>query len=168
MKTQSFKVPVQLGIDKSIPAAPETAQVLSNWAYDPQTKAWHSNVGYEPYFKDDDNNGPFGPLGLFNKPIDSIYAFQRHNSKQQFILFECNGRLAYLDPKSSSKVVTLETNRTVPNPTRERTSYEPFGRYVIITNGIDNPLKFRGDDRTFPLGWPSLPNPPVMSSPPRS
>ena len=159
-----------MGIDKSIPAPPETAQVLNNWAYDPQTKAWQSNVGYEPYFgSPSQTNGPFTAANGLNKPVDSLYAFQRHNSAQQFILFECGGKLCYLSPQvtaAGDEVVILETDRTIPNPTRERTTYEPFGRYVCITNGVDRPIKFRGDERVFPLGWTDLPGPPsVFNSP---
>ena len=35
---------------------------------------------------------------------------------------------------------------------------------MVITNGIDNPIKYRGDGRLFPLGWAEMPGDPTVSS----
>jgi hypothetical protein len=154
----------QVGLDLSIPAPPNTAQRLTNFRYDPQTKGWSSSVGYEQFFYRDPDNGPFG-IAPFNAPVDSLYVFQKHSGKKQDILFECNGRLAVLQPwKSSVQRDILEAGRTIPTPNGVRTSYEPFGRYCLITNGIDKPLKYRGDGRVYPLGWTEVPGTPTVRS----
>ena len=165
MKTKgSIKVNPQLGIDRSIPAPPETAQQLQNWKYDPQTKGWTNRFGFEPYFAGDLDNGPFTTGAGLNKRIDSLYVFQRHNSKQQYVLFECNGKLCHLKPYVANQHVVLQTGRTTPSPESMKTTYEPFGRYCIITNGKDAPVKFRGNERVLPLGWNSLPATPIVRS----
>ena len=88
MKTSARQqVNPQMGMDLSIPAPPNTAQLLQNWAYDPQTRGWTNQVGYEQFFQDDEN-GPFSPIGFFNAPVDSVYVFQKHSGKKQDILFE--------------------------------------------------------------------------------
>ena len=164
MKTKARQqVNPQLGMDLSIPAPPNTAQLLQNWAYDAQTRGWTNQVGYEQFFQDDEN-GPFGPIGLLTKPVDSIYVFQKHSGKKQDILFECNGRLVVLEPWTTNKRNVLSSNRTIPAPNAPRTCYEPYGRYCVITNGIDEPIKYRGDGRLYPLGWGEAPGDPIVRS----
>jgi hypothetical protein len=168
MKTMARQiVNPQLGMDLSIPASPNTAQLIENFTYDPQTKGWTTHLGFEPFFHTDPGNGPFNHTGLFTKPVDSIYVFQKHGSKQQNILYECNGRLLQLAPwrdTSSTQRIVLDQSRTIPAPNAVRTSYEPFGKYCIITNGIDEPVKYRADGRLYPLGWAEQPGSPTVSS----
>ena len=163
MKTmQRLEVMPQLGVDSSIPAPPQTAQILENWKYDPQTKGWTNRFGYELYFTGDEDNGPFTSIRDLDAAVDSLYVFQRHNSKQQYVLFECNGNLCFLKPYVTAEHIKLSTTRTKPTPSSQRTAYELFGRYCIITNGIDNPVKFRGNERLYPLGWDRLPGSPFV------
>tara|TARA_R110002126_G_scaffold4195_1_gene22432 strand:- start:642 stop:2774 length:2133 start_codon:yes stop_codon:yes gene_type:complete len=168
MKTMARQiVNPQLGMDLSIPASPNTAQLIENFRYDAQTKGWTTHLGFEPYFHTDPGNGPFTHLGLFNKPVDSLYVFQKHGSKQQNILYECAGRLCLLAPyrdTASTQRIILDQTRTVPTPNAVRTSYEPYGKYCIITNGIDEPVKFRADGRLYPLGWAEAPGDPTVSA----
>ena len=168
MKTMARQiVNPQLGMDLSIPASPNTAQLIENFRYDAQTKGWTTHLGFEPYFHTDPGNGPFTHLGIFNKPVDSLYVFQKHGSKQQNILYECAGRLCLLAPyrdTASTQRIILDQTRTVPTPNAVRTSYEPYGKYCIITNGIDEPVKFRADGRLYPLGWAEAPGDPTVSA----
>ena len=154
----------QMGIDLSIPAPQNTAQLIENFGFDAQTKAWTSQLGYEPFFNESLFNGPFTIGNQLNAPVDSLYVFQRHQSRQQHIIFECNGKLVTLEPWTSDNHRVLATNRTIPTPNSARTAYEQFGRYVVITNGIDAPVKWRGDQRLFPLGWAETPGTPTIGS----
>jgi hypothetical protein len=167
MKTfQRVLVNPQGGMDLSIPADPATAQLIENFTFDPQTKGWTTHLGYEPFFHSSATNGPFDAAVSLDAPVDSLYVFQKHSSKQQNILFECNGRLCELRPwrnTSTVQMIILDANRTLPTPNGVRTSYEPFGRYCIITNGIDNPVKYRADGRLYPLGWAEIPGDPTVS-----
>lgn len=162
--TQVFTVNPQRGTDRSIPAGPDTAQLMENWKYDPQTKGWTNRFGYEPYFVGSTTNGPFTIGNGLDAKVDSLYVFQRHNGKQQYVMFEANGKLCYLKPYVSDQYVELASNRTIPTPDAIKTSYEPFGRYVVITNGIDEPVKFRGNDVLYPLGWTERPGAPQVRS----
>ena len=168
MKTMA-RLPInpQLGMDLSIPAPPNSAQLIENFTYDPQTKGWTTHLGFEPFFHTDPDNGPFTAANSLNKAVDSIYVFQKHGSRQQNILFECAGKLCQLQPwkdTSSTQRVVLDSSRTVPAPNAARTSYEPFGKYCVITNGIDEPVKYRADGRLYPLGWAEAPGDPTISS----
>ena len=54
MKTMARQiVNPQLGMDLSIPASPNTAQLIENFTYDPQTKGWTTHLGFEPFFHTD-------------------------------------------------------------------------------------------------------------------
>jgi len=165
MKTQArVIVNPQMGMNAEIPAPPNTAQLIENFAYDPQTKAWTTELGYEPFFSGTLFNGPFSVANGLNKPIDSLYVFQQHSSKRQHVLFECNGKLCVLEPWTTKKFKQLSADRTIPTPNAPRTSYEQFGRYVVITNGIDKPCKWRGTTRLFPLGWAEAPGTPTAEA----
>ena len=168
MKTTSRQiVNPQMGMDLSIPAPPNTAQLIENFTYDAQTKGWTTHLGFEPFFHTDPDNGPFTSSNLLNHPVDSLYVFQKHGSKQQNILFECNGKLCQLQPwrdTSATQRITLDHTRTRPAPNSPRTSYEPYGKYCIITNGIDEPVKYRADGRLYPLGWAEAPGAPTISA----
>jgi len=74
------------------------------------------------------------------------------------VLFD---KLKYLVPSAGQAAnqvcQTLLSDRHVPTIQEAHTNYTPYGRYVIITNGIDGPIKYRGGDRTYPLGWDRRP-----------
>ena len=60
MKTQArVIVNPQMGMNAEIPAPPNSAQLIENFAYDAQTKAWTTALGYEPFFSGTTHNGPF-------------------------------------------------------------------------------------------------------------
>jgi len=163
MKTSNrLEVFPQKGIFIGIPAAADSANRLENFKYDAKNKSWHNMLGYEKFFS---NRNDFYPFNNANfRATDSVYVFQRHNGAQQWFLFETNGRLNYLN-LSSGLFVELQDERLVPTPDQPHTSYEPFGRYVIITNGNDGPIKFRGQPRADAiqdLGWRQAPGTPVI------
>ena len=164
MKTNGkFEVSPLLGMDERIPAPDNSTILLENWTYDAHTKTWNNFLGFEEFFHT--TNRPYGNSGVGqiyeDAAIDSIYVYQRHNSAQQWFLFEQNGKLKYLVPsagQAANKVAqTLLSDRHIPTVQEAHTNYTPYGRYVIITNGIDGPVKYRGGDRTFPLGWDRRP-----------
>ena len=143
-----------LGIDQRIPAPQNTTRRLENWCYDAATKTWNNFLGFEEYFHK--INRPYDTITgqiYEDYSIDSIYVYQRHNSSQQWVLYEQNGSLKYLVPsagQAANQVAqTLEDDRHIPNIQEAHTNYTPFGRYVVITNGIDGPLKYRGRDRDW-------------------
>ena len=165
MKTNSkLNINPQLGTHIGIPAPIDSANELRNVTYDPKTKAWCTTVGFEKYFSNNNNLVPFN--GSAQREVDSVYCFQQHNGARQSLLFETNGRL-YVINGSSENFDQIASGRNIPTPTQPHTSYEPYGRYVIISNGIDGPIKFRGQGGGKPssemltdLGWRQLPGSP--------
>ena len=166
MKTNKrLEVFPQQGVFIGIPAPEQSANQMENWRYDAKTKSWNTILGYEKFFTNQSGLYPFSNANF--RAIDSVYCFQRHNGAQQWFLFETNGRLNYLNPANKT-FVELQDNRLVPSPGQPHTSYEPFGRYVIITNGYDGPVKFRGLVRAEALqelGWRSQPGAPTVRNP---
>jgi len=165
MKTnQKFEVLPLGGVYIGIPAPDNSANRLENFKYDAKTRAWHNMLGFEKFFTNQNEFGPFA--ATLQREVDSVYCFQQHNGARQNFLYETNGRLLLLNP-SGENLITLKTGRQKPTPTQPHTSYEPFGRYCIITNGLDGPLKFRGSqntDRIYDLGWRQIPGTPVVRS----
>ena len=167
MKTsQKLEVLPQGGIFIGIPAAKESANRLVNFNYDAKTQAWTNELGFEKFFSNQSNFGAFG--GSAQRKVDSVYCFQQHNGARQSFLYESNGKLYVLNPSqvgTGNELVTLKSDRQVPAPTQPHTSYEPYGRYCIITNGLDGPLKFRGSIQSaalYDLGWRQQPGTPTI------
>ena len=159
-----------LGIDERIPAPAESTQLLENFSYDAHTKTWNNFLGFEEFFHK--TIRPYGSSVnqiYSNDTVDSVYCYQRHNSAQQWFLFEQGGKLKYLVPtagQAANQVAqTLQSDRHIPTMQESTTNYTPYGRYCIITNGVDGPLKYRGGDRIFPLGWDRRPGAPEVITP---
>ena len=151
-----------VGIDERIPAPDNSSILIDNWTYDAHTKTWSNYIGFEEYFHKTNRPYTASTSQMYDdKSIDSIYVYQRHNSAQQWVLFEQDGKLKYLVPSAGQAAnqvcQTLLSDRHIPTIQEAHTNYTPYGRYVIITNGIDGPIKYRGGDRTYPLGWDRRP-----------
>jgi len=146
------------GIDIREPQGPGVASMLLNATFNPETNSWSNDVGYERYFPNKTDFTPF-PGGVPRKTIDSLYNFEKHNGAQQWLLFEADGTLYYVDG-ASQVIEALQTGRTVPGNGEPGSYYNVFGKYVCITNGIDSPLKYRGYNNIMPLGWSQAPSPP--------
>ena len=157
MKTPGkMEVKPQLGLDQRIPADPGTANRMENFTYDAQTHSWDNYVGFEIYT----SHRGFPTTYFPNLATDSIYCWQRHSSAQQWILFESNGVLYWMNATPGATTVSnsLDANRTIPAANEGGSSYSPFGKYLIITNGNDGPIKWRGQkNRTYKLGWHNRP-----------
>ena len=171
MKTPGkLEIKPLVGIDERISAPDNSSILIENWTYDAHTKTWNNFLGFEEYFHK--TNRPYSSaVGQIydDSTVDSIYVYQRHNSAQQWVLYEQNGKLKYLVPSAGQAAnqvsQTLLTDRHVPTIQEAHTNYTPYGRYVIITNGIDGPIKYRGGDRTYPLGWDRRPGSPDVVTP---
>lgn len=170
MKTdRRLEVFPQGGIYIGLPAPEESANRLENFKYDPKNKSWHNQLGYEKLFS---NQSAFSPFNAATqRGVDSVYMFQQHSGAKQQLFYETNGRL-YLLRFANNLNVELLDNRKVPTDNEPHTSYEPFGRYLIITNGFDGPVKFRGQqsggnpaDYVYDLGWRTSPGTPTVRTP---
>jgi hypothetical protein len=157
MKTPGkMEVKPQLGLDERIPADPGTANRMENFTYDAQTHSWDNYVGFELYTSARGFPTSYWP----NAPTDSIYCWQRHSSAQQWLLWEANSVLYWMNVSPGAATVSniLDLNRTVPAANQPGSFYQPFGKYLIISNGSDGPIKWRGQkNRTYSVGWSTRP-----------
>lgn len=158
------------GIDERIPAPANSTIRLQNWTYDAHTKTWNNFLGFEEFFHKINRPYPTNPSQIYSDDtVDSVYCYQRHNSAQQWFLYEQGGKLKYLVPSAGQSPTlvsqTLDDDRHIPTRNEAHTNYTPYGRYCVITNGVDGPLKYRGGDRIFPLGWDRRPGAPDVINP---
>lgn len=168
MKTPGkLQIKPLMGIDERIPAMANTSILMQNFSYDAMTKCWHNFVGFEEFFHK--ITRPYPRSWIPSASVDSIYYYQRHNSAQQWLLYEQDGTLYYSDNIAGTFTglipQPLSTDRHIPAANECHTSYNPFGKYCVITNGIDGALKYRGGNRVFPLGWDYRPQSPDATRP---
>jgi hypothetical protein len=147
------------GIDTREPQPDGSASAIQNMVFNSEIASWSNDLGYERYFPGRTNFLPFA-----NTPVDSLYNFERHNGAQCFLLLEQGGTLSYLQGSNNGSLTTLKTARTVPGSGEPGSFYNVFSRYVVITNGLDSPLKYRGYTEIQNLGWDRKPNPPSVAA----
>ena len=156
-----LEVPRLAGVDELLPQADGSATKIENFTVDPATGGWDNRIGYEKFFPNAVLYQPF----TTEKRIHSLYIWSTHNGARTYHLFEseniasqrCNLRYTVGNPGS---IVEVDQFRRIPTLNEPVTDYEPFGRYLIIVNGHDKPLKFDGErelNNVLPLGWDSIP-----------
>lgn len=153
------------GIVETLPQPKEGVTKLENVTVDEFTGGWDNRIGYEKFFPAEDLYGPFSNQGR----VHSLYIWPTHGGARTYHLFEAERQssntmsLQYTvgNTSSGASTVTIDTDRTVPTNTEAGTTYTPFGRYLVIANGHQSPIKFDGGKVTD-LGWstrPSTPDP---------
>ncbi len=160
--TNSFNAPKLLGVDELQPQADGSATKVENFTVDPSTGGWDNRIGYEKFFA---SGGAYSPF-TNQERIQSLYIWNTHNSARTYHLFEAahsgasTGTLWHTvgNGPSGPTLDAVQLSRTIPTNSEPATNYSPFGRYLVITNGHDEPLKFDGD-RYTQVGWQSIPGP---------
>ena len=166
MKNTQAQVKALGGLYEKLPQAPDGATELTNWTVDKYTGGWDDRIGYERYNPIPSANfQPFSSIGR----IDSLVMFNRHQGAQQSILFEADGTLYHL-VESIMYLHTVESGRTEPALNEAPTQYVPYGRWMIILNGYDRPIKYAAwpfyrNAMTYvpfkyDLGWHTIPDAP--------
>ncbi len=164
-----LEVPKLGGVEEILPQPSGSATKVENFTVDPSTGGWDNRIGYEKFFP----NGVLYQPFILEKRIHSLYIWSTHNGARTYHLFEsenpasarCNLRYTVGNPGG---IVEVDEFRRVPTLDEPVTDYEPFGRYLIIVNGHDKPLKFDGDkegDNVRSLGWDTVPSPPTPWKP---
>ena len=159
------------GLYEFQPQQDGSATVIENWTVDPNTGGWDNRIGYEKFFPNDLLYAPFNT----HKRIHSLYIWSTHNGAKTYHLYEAEGltsttlslRYTRGNVANAGSLVTLDSGRKLPTPDEPVTDYEPFGKYLIIVNGADRPIKFDGE-RITTLGWhstPAAPDPWGVDSP---
>ena len=162
-----LEVPRVGGIDELLPQKDDSATILENFTVDPATGGWDNRIGYEKYFPNATLYQPF----TTEKRIHSLYVWSTHSGARTYTLFEseniasarCNLRFTVGNVAGAGQIVDIDTFRRIPTLNEPVTDYEPFGRYLIIVNGHDKPLKWdgeKGNNEVRPIGWETIPAPP--------
>ena len=156
------------GISELLPQEEKSATRVENWSVDPSTGGWDNRIGYEKFFPAAPAWEPFHRMGR----IESLYIWSTHNGARTYHLFEVENattgiaQLKYTvgNVAGAGGLTNIDLSRSIPTQNEPMTQYEPFGRYLIIVNGHDFPMKFDGENTT-PLGWIRAPHPPTPWSP---
>jgi hypothetical protein len=145
MENKQQIVNVLSGINELQPQLPDHLTELVNWTTDNITGGWSSKIGYEMYFAYRNDWVPFQQLAV----VDSLYCSIKHQGAQTLYLFEAGGILYSLDEFTATPTkLTLVSDRTINKRTEARTQYMQVGKFILIANGYDKPLKL--------IGWPQV------------
>ena len=174
MKNIRSEIPELGGMYEAFPAHPDTCIELVNYTIDQYTKGWSNKIGYERYFPQPGLK--FQPFsGVTMKRAQSMFIWDRHSGAQEIVLVESGGKLYYLHDiytgAAQPELKELSVGRTTAAPNEAPTQYTPFGRWLVITNGYDAPLRYGGWPvpqsgvnpwlpPLYPLGWTERPLPP--------
>lgn len=143
--TQQFPIP-----------APGTAREIKNLDYDPSLRAWNNETGWVSYY---------ATASQSTSSVYSIYSWTPRG-KNEKLIYEINDEnnrlsLVYAAPYETSGFITLNSGRHIPTFQEAGTTYAPFGNFIIITNGYDNPIKWSGySNFTTDFGFSVIPSPP--------
>ena len=154
------------GISEILPQTPDAATKMVNFTIDPKTGGWDNRVGYEKFFPNSTLYEPFNDT----ERIQSLYVWSTHNGARVYHLYEsaitgaatCTLKytVGHVHVTTGAGTIDLDSNRSIPLSNEPGTVYSPMGRFLVITNGYDSPIKFDGDQVTG-LGWSKIPGPPV-------
>jgi len=165
MKSTSKKEVAKIeGMFQGSPSPPQSCNIMVNMMFDDKTKSWHNFFGWEKYFTGMPQFGGGGVPYPKNGPVHSLYCHTAHNGAKSHLLFEQENEL-YEVNGSIKTCVEVQGNRKPPAPSDYVTSYEPFGNYVVIANGNNAIIKYRGGKRLMPVGWSEAPGPPSTRNP---
>jgi hypothetical protein len=153
------------GMYQGRPTPPEACNQMVNFLFDEKTKSWHNEFGFERYFTGE-NLQLIGGLGPYpkNGPVWGVYCWASHNGAKQHLLFEQENEI-YEVNGSTKTCSAIVSGRRAPAQSDYLTNYEPHGNYVVIANGNNSVIKYRGGKKLFPVGWPEAPGPPSPRNP---
>ena len=165
----TLKIPERLagGVDqRNIPESNRATDIV-NMRVDTEGLGWVADRGWEPYFPANgftrwDSDATLAPY--------SLHVFQSKGGSQTHALMERNGILLHQHGVVGStgsfiKNEILDSGRQQPKPDDPGTQYVEHQDFLIIINGTDPALKFRGGKYCTMFGFPSRPSPPTVFSP---
>ena len=157
MKNKVYRVRSLGGISDLQPQPKDDATKIINWKVDETSGGWNTRIGYERYNpKESSSFGPFASL----ERIDSITIHSRRNRAMETVLLTSGGVQYYINDFGATMVLsTLEGGRNVPTNSELPTQYVPFGKFTIILNGQDQPIKYDG----WPIDRSSFSNTPLST-----
>ena len=168
MNTKRLKERLAGGVDqRNIPESNRATDIV-NMRVDTEGLGWVGDRGWEPYF-------PTAGFTLFDAdaiyPVTSLHVFDAKQGSQTTCLMERNGSLLWqhgLEDGTGQTALfnqTLDVGRHIPKPDDPGTQYVEHQDFLLIVNGVDTPLKYRGGKYVTPFGFDAQPNPPDVFAP---
>ena len=156
------------GIDqRNIPASNKATDIV-NMRVDTEGLGWVADRGWEPYF-------PTNGYTLFDgdaiKPVVGLHIYQSKVGSQTACLMERGGSLLWqhgiADGTGQTKLFNqiLDEDRHEPKPDDPGTQYVEHQDFLLILNGVDTPLKYRGGKHVTTFGFAAAPNAPDVFPP---
>ena len=153
------------GLSEIEPPEGMSAQELTNVRVEPQTMGWDSRIGWETIYpgvlNDDFTWGPFDQVG----PVHSVFYWTTRGAAKNHLIFESDGpqvnvkTVLHTYQGNPAESITFDDDRRQLGPNQYGTTYETFGRYLIVLNGRDKPIIWDGiKQRT--MGFQQQPSPP--------
>lgn len=165
MRTEPRPLEVGHGTDDRLLPGSSYAHQIVNFRWDPRGW-WVNDRGWEPQIpRAAGYEWPKETLA----PIRGLWIYTRHQGAEVYYLFERGGRLQYEwgndnQETSGLQQVILQENRHIPGPDDPGTQIVPFGRFALLLNGTDQPVKFFGGSLLTPYGFDAPPAPPVIQA----
>ena len=168
MKSRKTPEFLAKGVDQRWKAANEHAEDIKNCRVDSVGLGWRNDRGWEPLIPLPSNNQV-----VFDTTADeATKAFQpcrflnvwtRHGGSEVYYLEERGGVLSYtFGNQETFTAVTLDRDRNIPKADDPGTQITPFGRFALLQNGYDRPIKFWGRDYVSEFGWSQVPSAPSI------
>lgn len=151
------------GMDQNYYAPKNKAALVSNFRYDDDL-GWINDRGYEPRIKRDDvYTSTTTEIEDESQACRFLSVWSRHQNAEVYYLEEKNGKLRYQFSNkgtATSRTVVLDEDRNIPKVDDPGTQLAGYGRFALILNGYDAPLKFWGRSLVQPFSWTQAPPPP--------
>jgi len=168
MKSRKTAEILANGVDQRWKAANEHAEDIKNCRIESVGLGWINDRGWEPLLPlpannevvfstaDDEATKAFAPCRF-------LEVWTRHGGSEVYYLEERGGVLSYtFGNHETFTPVTLASGRNVPKADDPGTQLTPFGRFALIQNGYDRPIKFWGRQKTTEFGWSQAPSAPIV------
>lgn len=155
MNTRTLRIKSINGLDQGYFTEPDLASKMVNWTARGLRTGWSNKIGFEKFFPGPTSYSPFYPT----KAIYSTHIWKTHAGRRQYYLYEENGGLYFTIGNAAAKQL-VDTNRHIPLPTEMATDYVETNNSLVLVNGSDRPIKYKGELQLRNLGWTQQPSAP--------
>jgi len=169
MKSRKTNEVIAGGVDQRWKASDNLASNIVNCRIDSVGLGWKNDRGWEPLIPEESGQVTFSDaqLAKASAPCRFLKVWSRHGGSEVYYLEERNGILSYTygnrgNGGAAGAIVELDTGRNLPKADDPGTQITPFGRFALIQNGYDRPIKFWGRAKTTPFGWSQNPSAPIV------
>jgi hypothetical protein len=168
MQTTKTAERVAGGMDQRHLPQDNQASLVVNMRVDDEGLGWVRDRGWEPY---DPKAGYTHVQDIGLDPIYSLHVFTSKKGSQTAALFEQGGELLYIHGIDDNSGDTfpirevIDTGRALPKSDDPGTQYVPHNDFLLILNGYNTPLKYRGNKYVVPFSFDKRPSAPAIFAP---